>query len=247
MFDTISVSEGPHNPWAVAASLAGQVLMIGMAILIPLVTTEALPRGRLISYLLSEPPPPPARHPAAPAKPVKMIPLQMTQIALRAPSRIPERVALIQDPASLPQPVSDSIGVPYSVGDPAGSGNRVIENLVRAVAAPPPPLPAAKEPAKPAFRRIVVGGQVQAAKLIFGPLPVYPPLAKQARISGTVLLEAIIARDGSIMDLHALGGHPMLIPAAIAAVKQWVFRPTILNGDPVEVATEITVTFSLRQ
>ncbi len=249
MFDAISVSEPTRKPWTVAASFAGQGILIGFAILVPLVSTEALPRGRLVGYLLPEPPaPPPARRvEAAPAKPARTAPFQMSQGALRAPVRIPERVLFIQDPDSVPVPASDGVGVPYSVGGSGGAGNRVIENLVRAIPVPQPPPPAAKEPAKPAVQRIVVGGRVQEAKLVSGPLPVYPPLAKQARISGTVRLQAIISRDGSIMDLRAVAGHPLLIPAAIAAVKMWVFRPTYLNGDPVEVATEISVTFSLQQ
>src|SRR6202042_3362545 len=81
---------------------------------------------------------------------------------------------------------------------------------------------------------------------ISGPRPLYPPLAKAARVSGQVHLKAVIARDGTILDLRVIGGHPLLIPAALAAVKQWVFQPTYLNGDPVEVATEIIVDFTLQ-
>jgi TonB family protein len=92
---------------------------------------------------------------------------------------------------------------------------------------------------------IKVGQDVQAAKLISHPAPEYPALAKQARISGLVMLAAIIAKDGTVQELKALGGHPLLIQAALDAVKQWVYQPTLLNGAPVEVATTISVTFSL--
>jgi protein TonB len=92
-----------------------------------------------------------------------------------------------------------------------------------------------------------VVSRLQTAKLLSGPRPVYPPLAKAARVSGEVRLAAVIAPDGTIMDLRVLGGHPLLIPAALAAVKQWVFQPTYLNGAPVEVATEIVVDFTLQQ
>ncbi len=75
--------------------------------------------------------------------------------------------------------------------------------------------------------------------------PDYPALAKQARIQGPVELAAVISTEGTIERLHAVTGHPMLIPAAINAVKQWRYRPYILNGDPIEVDTQITVIFSL--
>jgi protein TonB len=87
---------------------------------------------------------------------------------------------------------------------------------------------------------------VQESKLISGPRPIYPSLARAARISGIVRLEAVISRDGTILNFRAVSGHPLLVPAAMAAVQKWVFRPTYLNGDPVEVATEIEVNFTLR-
>jgi protein TonB len=75
--------------------------------------------------------------------------------------------------------------------------------------------------------------------------PTYPPLAKQARIAGAVVLQAEISKDGSIQNLHVISGHPMLVPSAIEAVKQWKYKPYILNGEPVEVETTITVNFTL--
>jgi TonB family protein len=96
-------------------------------------------------------------------------------------------------------------------------------------------------------RRIRVGGNVQANNLIEQTRPIYPPLAKQARISGTVELAAIIGADGHIVDLQVLQGHPLLAQAALDAVKNWVYKPTLLNGDPIEVATIIDVNFTLAQ
>ena len=84
-------------------------------------------------------------------------------------------------------------------------------------------------------QRIKVGGNVQSAKLVRQPRPVYPPLAKQARISGVVKLSAVISKDGTIKELQVISGHPLLVPAALEAVKQWVYQPTLLNGEPVEV------------
>ena len=116
------------------------------------------------------------------------------------------------------------------------------------VAPPPPPPPVKKEEPKAATpQRIRVGGNVQQAKLVRQPRPVYPPLAKQARIQGVVKLNAIISRDGTIQNLSVISGHPLLVPAAMDAVKQWVYQPTLLNGEPVEVVTQIDVNFTLSQ
>ena len=93
--------------------------------------------------------------------------------------------------------------------------------------------------------RIRVGGNVQQAMLIQQPKPIYPPEAKAQRIQGTVRLSAIINRDGTVQRLDLLSGDALLADAAISAVKQWVYKPTLLNGEPVEVDTTITATFSL--
>ena len=102
-------------------------------------------------------------------------------------------------------------------------------------------------PKQAAPQRIRVGGNVQQAKLLKQPKPVYPPLAKQARIQGTVRFNAIIGKDGTIQNLNVVSGHPLLIPSATEAVKQWVYQPTLLNGEPVEVVTQIDVNFTLTQ
>ena len=94
-------------------------------------------------------------------------------------------------------------------------------------------------------KRIRVGGNVQAANLVTKVTPVYPPLAKQARIQGTVQFSVIIGKDGHILTLDLVSGHPLLAPSATEAVRQWVYRPTLLNGNPVEVATVIDVNFTL--
>lgn len=95
--------------------------------------------------------------------------------------------------------------------------------------------------------RIKIGGNVQNSKLQTRVAPVYPPLAIQARISGTVRLHAIIATDGTVKQLDVISGHPLLIQAALDAVRQWRYEPTLLNGMPVEVDTTIDVVFSLEQ
>ena len=94
-------------------------------------------------------------------------------------------------------------------------------------------------------QRIRVGSAVQKWKLIQQIQPVYPPLALQARISGVVRLNAIIGVDGTVKELSVVSGHPLLVPAALEAAKQWLYQPTLLNGRPVEVVTQLEVNFSL--
>ena len=92
-----------------------------------------------------------------------------------------------------------------------------------------------------------VGGDVQAAKLVKKIVPQYPPLARAARVSGTVHLLGIISKDGTIEQLQVVSGNPLLIEAAVNAVRQWIYRPTLLNGVAVEVIAPIDVIFTLSQ
>ena len=94
-------------------------------------------------------------------------------------------------------------------------------------------------------KRITVSQGVTAGMVISKVLPLYPPLAKQARVQGQVILQAVIGKDGTIQNLHVISGHPMLVQSALDAVRQWRYRPYFLNGEPVEVDTQITVNFSL--
>ncbi len=245
MFDTISVSERKRKQWTLALSFGAQIVMLGLAVLVPLLSTDGLPH-RLAWVSVPEPPHALSHH-AAPihARPSSTILIQENHRPLLLPAALPSRVVPIEDVAFVAA-ASDAPGVSGGIGDPSGSENGVINSLTRGVSAPPRPAPVVKPPAVP-VQRIKVGGMVQEGKLISGPRPIYPALALMARIEGTVVLDAVIARDGSIIGLRAVHGHPLLIPAAIAAVQHWIFRPTTLNGEAVEVATEIEVNFTMRK
>jgi protein TonB len=243
-----------NKSWAVLVSFLGQLVAIGIAILIPMIYFDALPKSQLTSFLVAPPPPPPPPPPpaAAPVKVVKVIPRQFDAGRLMAPKAVPKEIAMIKED-ELPPPSSGVVGVVGGVpgGVPGGTPGGVIGGIIGSVptaAPPPPPPPVKKEEPKPvAPQRIRVGGNVQQAMLIRQPKPVYPPLAKQARIQGTVRLNAIIGRDGTIQNLQVASGHPLLVPSALEAVKQWVYKPTLLNGEPVEVITQIDVNFTLSQ
>jgi protein TonB len=149
----------------------------------------------------------------------------------------------------MPPPMAGVGGVVGGVpgGVPGGTPGGVIGGIIGGIpsAAPPPPVKEAPKPKNP--DRIRVGGNVIAANLIKKVTPTYPPLAKQARISGQVRFTAIIGKDGTIQNLQLVSGHPLLVAAAQDAVKQWIYKPTLLNNEPVEVITQIDVNFSLSQ
>src|SRR3989304_1265006 len=153
------------------------------------------------------------------------------------PPCTPKQVAKIIE-EDIPDPGGVGVigGVPGGI--PGGQAGGVLGGIIGGVgSAPPPPREAPK--------RIRVGGQVQAARVISQPRPSYPPLAKQARIQGVVRLQAIIAKDGTVQELQILSGHPLLVQSAQDAVRQWRYQPTLLNGEPVEVVTTIDVIFTL--
>jgi protein TonB len=235
---------------SVFISFIVQIVLIIVAVIIPLIYTDSLPRTQLTSFLVAPPPPPPPPPPpaAAPVKVVKVIPRQFDAGRLMAPKTIPKEIAVIKE-EELPPAAGVGVvgGVPGGV--PGGTPGGVIGGIIGSVpsAAPPPPPPVKEAPKPVTPKQIRVGGQVQAAKLVRQPKPSYPPLAKQARIQGTVRFNAVIGKDGSIQNLQLVSGHPLLVPSAQEAVRQWQYQPTLLNGEPVEVVTTIDVNFTLSQ
>jgi periplasmic protein TonB len=243
MFEEMVVSnpktKKTNKPWTVFISMALQVTFLTVLILIPLIYTEALPKASLSTFLSAPPPPPPPPPPPVAQQIVRVKP-QVHLIdagKLVAPKAIPKDIKIIKEEAE-PDMMGAQGGVPGGV--PGGQMGGVIGGVIGSVGgAPPPP--------KPAQSRIRQGGAVTAASLINRVQPNYPPLARQTRISGTVRLHAIISKDGTVQQLEVLSGHPLLVQAALDAVRQWRYRPTTLNGEPVEVDTTIDVIFSLNQ
>ncbi|HEY1483740.1 MAG TPA: energy transducer TonB [Candidatus Acidoferrum sp.] len=242
MFEEMVVStnkaQKTNKPWTVVLSMLFQIGFLAVLILIPLIYTEALPKTLMSSILLAPPPPPPPPPPPAAVQVVKIKPVAHLMDAgkLVAPKVIPKDVKIIKEEEAPPD-MGVSGGVPGGVA--GGSMGGVMGGVIggAGTAAPPPP--------KVTPKRVSVGGNVQAARLVNRVQPVYPPLARQTRISGTVKLHAIIGKNGAVEQLQVLSGHPLLVQSALDAVKQWRYQPTLLNGDPVEVDTEIDVIFSL--
>jgi len=225
--------------WTSIVSFAIQFMIIGVMVLIPLIFTEALPKTVTLGFLVAPPPPPPPPPPAAaPVKIVKVIQTDIVNGQLRTPTKIPRKVQMIKEEEA-PPPVMASAGVVGGVpgGVPGGSMGGVMGSILSATPTVAPKI------ATP--QRVRVSAGVTSGLLIRKVPPTYPPLARQARIQGTVLLQAQISKTGDIENLQLISGHPMLAPAAIEAVKQWKYKPYLLNGEPVEVETQVQVNFTL--
>ena len=191
-------------------------------------------------FMLVAPPPPPPPPPpaAAPVKIVKQIQTDIVNGELRTPTKIPKKVQMIKEDEA-PPPVMATAGVVGGVpgGVPGGSMGGVMGSILNSTPTVAPKI------ATP--QRVRVSSGVQSGLLVRKVPPAYPPLARQARIQGTVVLQAQISKDGNIENLQLISGHPMLAPAAIEAVKQWKYKPYLLNGEPVEVETQVQVNFTL--
>jgi periplasmic protein TonB len=223
-----------------AISFVLQALLVGVLVLIPLIFTEALPKQQLMTFLVAPPPPPPPPPPpaAAPVRVVKQIQSDLVNGQLRTPTKIPQKVQMIKEDEA-PPPEMSTGGVVGGVpgGVPGGQMGGVIGGIISST---PVAVPKVATP-----QRVRVSLGVSQGLLVKRVQPNYPPLARQARIQGTVLLQAEISKDGTIENLRLISGHPMLAPAAIEAVKQWRYRPYMLNGEPVAVETQVQVNFTL--
>jgi len=235
----ISWAHRSRRSWTTLTSFALQSVLVGLLLLIPILTTVRLPSTRILPTPLSwgaSPPPAPLRHERVTA----LNQSNFVNHVLVAPASIPPRVSRVEETTEPPQvSYNTSPGVEGGTGSRSGDGvwNSLNDSLghVTPALAPPPSVP------KHTFRT----SSMLEGSLIRRVDPVYPPLARAARIQGPVLLAAVISKDGTIEHLRTISGHPMLVPAAISAVSQWRYRPYILNGNAIEVETQITVNFIL--
>jgi protein TonB len=226
-----------------------QCLTVGVLFVIPLVFTDVLPRQQLLTFLEAPPPPPPPApaSPAAASAEVLKVTSDIANGQLRTPTRIPAKVQIIKEDEA-PPPVYSVGGVVGGVpgGIPGGQLGGVIGGIISStsnLAAVPKILP---KLATPTVQRVRVSQGVTKGLLIYRVEPTYPPVAREAHVHGSVVLITIIDKNGNIENLELMSGHPMLAPAAINAVKQWRYKPFLLNGQPVEVETTITVNFELQ-
>jgi len=245
MFDQTFVNTGGpgKKPWTVAVSIAGQSVLVGAALIIPMLHPEILrPKVDLPIWVHLQP-----------MKELPKVDVSHAQAASH-PSISRVFVAPTIIPAQVQKVVDTDIGssVPNLALAGPGQGNSITAGDVFTNLLPSgPPVTQPKEAPKvkptPAVSSgpVFVGGDVQAAKLIYSPKPVYPQLARAARVQGTVKIQAIVAVDGTIERLQVMSGPALLIQAAKDAVSRWRYQATLLNGHVVEVSTEIDVNFIL--
>ena len=219
--------------WTTLASFTMQALGLSLLLAIPLLTVQGPPRLRWITSSFFAPPPAPA-PPSSSTHRSSIRSSNMTGNQLLQPSTIPLGIPDVHDSEAPAAPDISDIGVPGGTGL-AGRGVPGSIGEPAAIAPPPPPPPTHP----PRVSHWAEGN------LVYRVQPSYPTLARQARIQGAVQLSAIISKTGTIERLTVLSGHAMLVTAAVEAVKQWRYRPYLLNGDPIEVETEITVNFLL--
>ena len=223
-----------NQKWTGLISTLVQLALVGFLVLLPLIFTEALPKGTLTTWLVAPPPPPPPPPPAAPKIEHVQRVSEIVDGALRAPTKIPKQVKMIQEDEA-PPPSTGVVGGVVG-GVPGGSTGGVIGGIIGSTA--PPPKVAAPQKLR------VSSGVVEGLKLN-APNPTYPQMARIAHIQGNVVLQATISKTGTVENLRAMQGHPILIQAALDAVRQWKYKPYILNGEPVEVETTIKVQFHM--
>ena len=234
-----------RSPLEWAAATALHIVILATLIIVPLFTTETIQlRNYEETPLVTPPAPPPPPPPAAgravaPHMTSKRSNLTYTLGKVTAPTAIPKTVSL-DNAAAAPDLGGVEGGVPGGVpgGQLGGSLGGVIGGTGTSVPIPPPRQPAAK-------RIVRVGSHIKAPRQTYSIQPEYPPLARQAHVSGTVVVDAVLDEHGNVVGAHALSGHPLLIPAALRAVLQWKYEPTLLNGTPVAVEMEVTVHFKL--
>jgi periplasmic protein TonB len=229
------IESQPQNPWAAIGSLAFLSLAVLALIVIPLLRTEPLPKRETLTMLYLQPPS------AAGSNATKL------QAPKPTSTYTPTRIAIPtvhQTQEASPPPVATSAGVVAGVpgGVVGGNPDGVLREVLSSTRSVPAP---AKMPDPTSVKRIRVASRVVEANLIHDVAPQYPSEAGRARIEGTVVLMAVIGADGSVKDVRIESGLPILAQAAIDAVKQWRYKPYMVDGEPVEVDSRITINFTL--
>ncbi len=228
-------------------SAAIHVMVVLALVVLPLVFFNALPTTQLLTILLAAPTLPPAPPPPMPPgnkpKPSAAV-VRIPSTDFVAPERIPWGVAAVEPPPFENINPGNALGLPGAVQG-GWPGVQPGEGVGPAVAPPPQVVP---PPPRPAPRRepIRMSSGVQESKLIYRVDPEYPPLARRARVSGTVILMVTVNEEGEVADVKVMRGHPLLDEAAVRAVRLWRYSPTLLNGEPVPVIAMVTVIFRLK-
>jgi periplasmic protein TonB len=227
--------------WAISFFIHFAILF--SLLLLPLYFSQGIDMKRLETTLLVAPLPPMAPAPPPPpsvAREVRVVPKVFTPGKLTAPTFIPKAVPTVSSDAAPPEVAFAGAmgGVPGGV--PGGQIGGITGGMP-GIAAPVMAAPAVEGPKRP----VRIGGDVKPPRLISGPPPVYPVLARQSRVQGMVVIDAIIDEHGNVVQEKIISGHPLLIQAALRAVSERKYAPTILDGEPTPVDLRVEVNFQM--
>src|ERR1700739_4286269 len=235
----------PKRAIDLLVSVAGHGLLLAIAILIPLFFTKAFDLHQFeAGYLVVPPlPPPPPPPPAGSVHSIRRPKTFLVEHKLYAPRVIPKRIDEVKDLPNKPQSSAVGGGVVGGIhgGQLGGVIGGVLGNSTQFAPAAPPPRPV------PVARRgpYRVGGNIQAPQMIRHFQPIYPPLAKEIHVQGDVIIDSVIDTQGNVTQMRVVSGHPLLIAAAMDALRQWRYAPTRLNGVPIAIEMQVTVKFRL--
>jgi len=229
------VAHKTKQSYTLPVSIAIHAVVLLVVLVVPLITSEELPEpSSAVKAFFVEPaappPPPPPPPPPAPKAAVQRV----------EPRPVPQEAPKFTAPVEVPEEIKPEEGIDLGVegGVPGGVEGGVPGGVVGGVVGGLPDAP-------PPGQAVRVGGQIKEPKKLKDVKPNYPDIAKQARVQGVVILECTISPQGKVSDVKVLRGIPLLDAAAIEAVKQWVYTPTLLNGVPVPVIMTVTVNFRL--
>jgi periplasmic protein TonB len=225
----------------VFVSVVGHTVVVAFLILVPLLYTHAISLPQFEKTLLVAPPPPPPPPPPVVQVRARIPKSFFTQGKLFEPKFIPKKIEQVKEEEQPAPAIGGQIGGVIG-GVPGGQLGGVLGGVLggmRKLPAPPRPTPAVH---KGPYR---VGGVVQPPKLIHQVQPVYPMLAKEARIQGDVVIDSVIDKQGDVTQMKVVSGSPLLIQAAMQSLEQWKYQPTLLNGEPVDVDMLVTVHFQM--
>jgi protein TonB len=236
MFSTLESTwdKSARRRWTTLASFSMQAFALSLLLAIPLLWVRRPPELHWLERLAAPAAFAPAAPPAARGHSTATPTSNPRTDQITAPPSIPDHIAPINDADSGPSaPDISGVGTGSGRGPDGGVPNGWGNTIPVVI------------PAPPATVRPLLVSRLAEANLLHRVQPTYPPIARQARVQGTVELRAIISKVGTIENLVVVSGHPMLVKSALAAVRQWRYRPYLLNNEPIEVETEITVNFVL--
>jgi len=250
MFEQATLTNAPagRRAWSAFLGLTTQAAVVSFAVLLPMVWPQVLPTAKIFETLVPPAPPGPRQLGETKRTTSRRVARHVPWAGLRSPGSVPKGVHRIVDEPVEIEDAGPAVGAnagPY-IGPVGAGGDNLARNFFN-VEVPKPPVVAVPKPPDPVavIRRYKEGGRVVLGAPLRRVEPPYPLIAKTARVSGVVELECVVGADGRIKEVKVVSGSPLLVRAAVDAAWQWIYGPSKLNGDPIEIITRLTFNFKL--